>query len=102
MRLLAFHFWSLVLGAVLPLLPYFLYSTYKLRKILAAYDTGISPWAPMLVLGPLSLLGLGVLGGITSAVLRDWPKRNRYRFLLGLAVGTAAVFAGQLGAFQRN
>jgi hypothetical protein len=101
-RFSTFHFWSLVLGAVLPLFPYFVYSTYKLRPILAAYDTGLSPWAPVLVLGPLSLLGLGLVGGIMSAVLRDWPKRSRYRFLLGLAVGTAGVLAGQLGVFQRN
>ena len=101
-RASSFHFWSLVLGAVLPLFPDFLYSTYKLRQILAAYDTGLSPWTPVLVLGPLSLLALGLLGGIMSAVLKDWPKRSRYRFLLGLAVGTAAVLAGQLGVFQRH
>ena len=66
-RASSFHFWSLVLGAVLPLFPDFLYSTYKLRQILAAYDTGLSPWTPVLVLGPLSLLALGLLGGIMSA-----------------------------------
>jgi hypothetical protein len=96
------QFWSLVLGTIAPLFPYFLWASWVIRAANAESGMYISPWAPFFLLGPLAGMGLGLLGAVISGLLRDWPRRNLHRFLLGAGIGTALCVAGQFGLFQRN
>jgi hypothetical protein len=101
-RILTLHFWSLVLGAIAPLVPYFFHAYLRLRAINAETGSEISPLAPALIFGPLAVLGLGTLGVILSALLRERPRRPLHRFLFGAGVGTGFCVAAQLGLFQRG
>jgi hypothetical protein len=101
-RILTLHFWSLVLGAIAPLVPYFIHSAVQVRAINVETGMNLSPWVPAIVLGPLAVFGLGTVGALLSFLLKEWPRRPLHRFLLGAGVGTSFCLAGQLGLFQRG
>jgi hypothetical protein len=55
------------------------------------------------VFGPYFVVGLGTLGCVLSGALRNWPERTRYRFALGVVLGTGgtvtawAIYAARYG-----
>lgn len=91
-----------MLGAIAPLVPYFIHSAIQIRAINAETGMDFSPWVPTLILGPLAVFGLGTVGALLSFLLKERPRRPLHRFLLGAGVGTGFCVAGQLGLFQRG